>query len=525
MIYLVINGLPTGWRHLNCGKGHVMKTLIVAIIVIAANMCWGVSDTDPYLIPDSFIQASSEGIVILNNYVLGMPLWPQGVPDEAIQWNEAEWIENRSADRNEFGLNRAVHYVDKPSLMVLKSDAGSTSKPALVIFPGGAFERVVLDKEGFDVARWYLRYGITCIVVKYRTSLQYTDDTIFQAIHADGQRAVQIVRSHAAEWSIDPNKIGIMGFSAGGYLAHSLLFDHGAGLHESYDAIGQVPFYPDFCCLTYAAWIPYHEPEDITANTAPTFLTGCRDDSYVNVTNYYAIANGLTAFSIPNEVLLFNSGGHGFGLGVNGGEVAAWPRAFLKWLSQTSFMSDPNGPIANTTMGNRFYSVQCALDGAKQGDTIVMQPGLYKENLILEQDLNLQSVDPNDPYYIGGTIIQGDQEAPVLSLSGNTAACTLAGLTIRAGSVGVSGTATGAALRNCRIMDNTSHGLELFEGGSPHLNRCLITANGGTGITMHETGGRATIFCKPVIENCVIVQNSEESLVGGQPVVTNSIVQ
>jgi acetyl esterase/lipase len=154
--------------------------------------------------------------------------------------------------------------VDKPSLMVLKSDTGSALKPALVIFPGGAFERVVVDKEGFDIARWYLRYGITCIIVKYRTSLQYTDDTIFQSIHADAQRAVQIVRSRAAEWSIDPNKIGIMGFSAGGFLAHGLLFDHGPGLHESYDAIGQVTFYPDFCCLVYAAWIPYHAPGDGT---------------------------------------------------------------------------------------------------------------------------------------------------------------------------------------------------------------------------------------------------------------------
>jgi len=494
-----------------------MKILAVTVILVAAQACWGASDTDPYLIPDSFIQRSSEGTVVLNESVLGMPLWPAGVPDKAIQWSQAEWIENRAADRNALGLNRAVHYVDTPSLMVLKSNAGGARKPALVIFPGGAFERVVVDKEGIDVARWFLRYGITCIVVKYRTSLQYTDPTIYPSIVADAQRAVRMVRARAAEWSIDPNKIGIMGFSAGGYLAHSLLFDQGPGLQGSYDAVGQVPFYPSFCALVYAAWIPHHPPADLSARTAPTFLAGCRDDSYVDVTNYKAIASGLTAWSVPAE--------HGFGLGTSGGAVAAWPRAFLKWLSRTGVMSDPNGPVADVTSGKRFHSIQCSVDAAQPGDLIVVQPGVYLEGLILDKDLTLQSVDPNDPYYVGGTLLQGDSKTPVLTLSKNTAACTLAGLTIRAGSTGVAGTATQGLFRNCRVMDNTSHGMELFEGSAPHLSSCLITANGGAGITMHEKAGRWITPCKPVIEDCVIVRNGDPGLVGGQPVVSNSIVQ
>lgn len=502
-----------------------MKGFMIAIIVVAGSVCWGVSDTDPYLIPDIFIQESSEQEVVLNDYVVGLPLWPDGVPDEEIQYDEDEWVENRSGDRDEYGFNRAAHYVDEPSLMVLKSKSGSDSKPALVIFPGGAFERVVLDKEGFAVARWFQQYGITCVVVKYRTSEQYTDDTIFSSIHADAQRAVQIVRSRAEEWSINPNKIGIMGFSAGGYLAHSVLFDLGESLHESYDAIGQVPFYPDFCCLTYAAWIPYHEQDEFTADMAPTFLTGCRDDSYVDAANYYAIANGLAALSIPSEVLLFASGGHGFGLGVDGGDVTAWPRALLKWLSETDVMTDPNGPVTNTTTGESYYSIQCALEMANTGDTIVIQPGVYSEPFVLEKDLTLQSVDPNDSYYIGGTLIQNDFNEPVLTLSDNTADCLLAGLTLRAGSIGVYGTATDATFRHCRFMDNSSHGMELFDESSPYLVHCLITANGQTGITMHEKVGRDILYCKPVIENCVIVDNGGEGLVGGESVLIDSIVQ
>ena len=502
-----------------------MKIFTIAVIVTIANVCWSASDTDPYLIPDTFVQESSEREVVLNDYVVGVPLWPAGMPDEAIQYSQDEWVENRSGDLDEYGFNRAAHYVDKPSLMVLKSKSGGNAKPAVVIFPGGAFERVVLDKEGFAVARWFQQFGITGIVVKYRTSEQYTNDTIFASIHADAQRAISLVRARAAEWSIDPNRIGIMGFSAGGFLAHSILFDQGLGYHESYDAIGAVPFYPDFCCLTYAAWIPFHEPDEFTDDMAPTFLTGCRDDSYVDRTNYYAITGGLSSLGIDSEVLLFDSGGHGFGLGVNGGEVATWPRALLAWLSQTGVMSEPNGPVTNSTSGDRYASIQCAIYGAEAGDTIVIEPGQYAEPLVLEQDLTVQSVDPNDPLYIGGTILQGDLEDPVLTLSDNTAACTVAGLTLRAGSVGISGTATQATIRNCRIMDNATHGLELFAGSNPYLNHCLITANGQTGITMHELGGRRALLCEPVLENCVIVDNGTAGLVGGQPVINDSIVQ
>ncbi len=259
-----------------------MKRLIITVITLAASACWGT--TDPYYIPDSFVEATGQGEIVLNDLVFGMPLWDKGMPDEAIQHSQSQWIENRSSDRNDYGLNRAVHYVETPSLIVMKSDVGGPAKPTQVIFPGGSFVKVVLDKEGIDVARWYCRYGFNCVIVKYRTSEQWENETLFQSIHADAQRALQIVRSHADEWSIDPNRIGIMGFSAGGYLAHSVLFDQGPAVYGSYDAISQVPFYPDFCSLVYAAWIPYHSPGEITAGMAPTFLTGCRNDSYVDAT-------------------------------------------------------------------------------------------------------------------------------------------------------------------------------------------------------------------------------------------------
>lgn len=122
-----------------------------------------------------------------------------------------------------------------------------------------------------------------------------------------------------------------------------------------------------------------------------------------------------------------------------------------------------------------------------------------------------------DPYLIPDSFIQRSSEGTVVLNE------SVLGMPLWP--AGVPDKATQATFRNFRVMDNKSHGMELFEGSHPHLSLCLITANGGTGITMHEKVGRWITPCKPVIEDCVIVQNGDQGLVGGQPVVSNSIVQ
>jgi hypothetical protein len=123
-----------------------------------------------------------------------------------------------------------------------------------------------------------------------------------------------------------------------------------------------------------------------------------------------------------------------------------------------------------------------------------------------------------------GTIIDGDMQSSVLTLTDNSAACEIAGLTIRAGLVGITGTATDATLRNCRIIDNVTHGIELSEVSNPILKHCLITANGQTGITMHQSFGRGTLICEPVVENCIIVDNGNAAIDGGEPIIIDSII-
>lgn len=198
----------------------------------------------------------------------------------------------------------------------------------------------------------------------------------------------------------------------------------------------------------------------------------------------------------------------------------------IYWVETRAFLPDPNGTIENKTSGQRFGSIQGAIIYAQSGDTVMIEPGIYQESIDLTgKVISLQSVDPNDPVCVGDTIIQGTSDNPVVSLESNTRNCEITGLTIRAGSVGIMGTATDVTIQNCRIMDNITDGVELFESSSPMLKNCLITANGRTGVKMHAAIGRGKPPCKPTIENCTIVDNGNAAIDGGEPVIVDSIIQ
>ena len=200
--------------------------------------------------------------------------------------------------------------------------------------------------------------------------------------------------------------------------------------------------------------------------------------------------------------------------------IDAYPQI---WLNTTP-LPDPNGTVENKTSAIHFKTVQGAINYAEPGDEIVVALGLYQESLTLNKDIRLKSTDPNDPYYIGGTIIQGNIYRPVLTLSDNSVACEIAGLTLRTGLIGISGTAADATIHNCRIMDNVTDGIELSQESNPYLMHCLITANGRAGIKMLPGSGRGNPSCKPVIENCIIVDNGDAAIEGGEPVLIESIV-
>jgi hypothetical protein len=132
----------------------IMKNLIVLVIILFSNSLLATSNNDLFNIPDSVLLKSSEETIVFNEKVIALPLWADGVPDNSIYWAENEYVENRTIDRNENGYNRAIHRVKTPGMVVIKANSeDSLLTSAIVIFPGGANERITIDKEGIDVAR------------------------------------------------------------------------------------------------------------------------------------------------------------------------------------------------------------------------------------------------------------------------------------------------------------------------------------------------------------------------------------
>lgn len=196
----------------------------------------------------------------------------------------------------------------------------------------------------------------------------------------------------------------------------------------------------------------------------------------------------------------------------------------IYWVDIRAILPDPNGVIENLSTGQRFGSLQAAVNYAQSGNTLKLEPGIYNESIVIKKDVKIQSHNPDDPLIIGSTILNGLLDQPVINLENNTESSEIAGLTIRAGAIGISGINTSAVIKNCRIMDNITYGVKLSQGSKPYLHNCLITANGQAGIVMLPGTGRGSSLCQPRIEGCVIVQNNGDGIEGGEPVIVESII-
>lgn len=235
-------------------------------------------------------------------------VWPATPPDGAAA-TAAETVTNRGHEQNERGLNRSISHVSEPTFTVLLPAAERATGAAVLVFPGGAFSRVVIDKEGLDVGRFLVARGVAAVVVKYRTGAMGDPRPI-----ADARQTLETVRQHATAWGLDPQRIGAMGFSAGGYIAASLCAAEG-------DA-------PDFFAGIYAVY-----PDGIdAAQLPPAFMVWADDDDNEIKGHNRRLFRRLQEGGVQTEIHLYARGGHGFGLGVRGGAVATWPERFIEWL-------------------------------------------------------------------------------------------------------------------------------------------------------------------------------------------------
>ncbi len=249
-------------------------------------------------------------------------LWPNGAPGSEGE-TAPEVFKGDARLPSNFTV---VHY---PSIYVFLPPKDKTSGMAVVVAPGGGHSQLVMDKEGWEIADFLNRNGIAAFVLKYRLArAPGSHYTVEGDALPDAARAMRTVRSRAAEWGIDPARIGIMGFSAGGEVAALMETRFDAGNPDAADPIERAGSRPDFAVVVY----PGYRPGTITVpkDAPPTFLV-CADDDRSHVVTTVNLYLDLEKQHVPAEMHIYGSGGHGFGLRSKR-PVGNWPDRLLDWM-------------------------------------------------------------------------------------------------------------------------------------------------------------------------------------------------
>jgi len=275
-------------------------------------------------------------------------IWP-GLPPGSDSVHVSEETIERD---NALGLrDRIILGVTQPRITVFRPRGRPNG--ALLLLPGGGYHHVVVDKEGFETARWLAERGIAVFVLFYR--LPAGPDAPLQ----DAQRAMRLLRAQASKWTIDPARLGVIGFSAGGHLAARLACSHSLPAYAAVDEVDEQSARPDIAGLIYpvvtmdadvahagsrrqllgAAPTPdrvsaYSAETAACGSAPPTFILHAEDDSSVPLENALRMRAALHAAGVPVDLHVFSVGGHGFGLrAIAGKPVAAWPQLFLDWTA------------------------------------------------------------------------------------------------------------------------------------------------------------------------------------------------
>ena len=274
----------------------------------------------------TFIASASESLT----------LWPKGAPGEkggiGPEHDTSKPGEKLVAGKPVVRLGD----VSVPTLTIFRPSKREDTGAAVIVCPGGGYNILAFDLEGTEVCQWLNSVGVTAALLKYRVPARKGLER-YTAPLQDAQRALGLVRAHAAEWHLDPKHIGIMGFSAGGHLSAAAGTRFEKRDYEPVDEADQLSCRPDFTMLIYPAYLAHGEgpelaPElTVTSNTPPTFIVQTEDD-HIGVENslYYYLA--LKKAAVPAEMHLFPKGGHGYGLRESENAVTAWPKLAGEWM-------------------------------------------------------------------------------------------------------------------------------------------------------------------------------------------------
>jgi acetyl esterase/lipase len=282
-----------------------------------------------------------------------LKLWPDGIPGSK---NDPSYVENIITTDGR--VTRANNVVT-PDLTVYLPDPEKANGAAVLICPGGGYGTLAFDHEGHAIAKWLNDNGIAGIILKYRLPSDkiMTDKSIGPL--QDAQEAMRVIRRNAAAWKINPSRVGVIGFSAGGHLASTISTHYS---EKVYDVKDNVSARPDFSLLIYPVItmdttfthrgtrnnligldpteknvFRFSNEKQVNAETPPAFIVHSSDDNVVPVLNSIEYYKALVKNKVPAEYHIFQKGGHGYGLAAGKGTESAWPDLCLNWLKKYGF--------------------------------------------------------------------------------------------------------------------------------------------------------------------------------------------
>jgi acetyl esterase/lipase len=269
--------------------------------------------------------------------------------------------------------------VTRPTISVFRPDAGKNARVAVVVCPGGGYWNLAWDKEGEEVAAWLNTLGITGVVLKYRVPRRPGEPEPLPAPGPllDAQRAIRLVRSRAGEWGIDPERIGIMGFSAGGHLAVMAAISFEKPSYGPIDDMDRASCRPNFAVVAYPGYMLTRPGSDVLADyiripkgTGPMFLVHASDDDERGAQPEQSLAlyRALRGAGVPVELHVYDEGGHGFGVRKTQRPVSRWPDRCADWLRHRGFLPAEAGKPA-----------RAGLDVLPEGNLVLesFQPARY----------------------------------------------------------------------------------------------------------------------------------------------------
>lgn len=277
--------------------------------------------------------AVAADVPVLAEPAATLTVWPAEAPGETGKIGEEK-------SETKGGVTRIAN-VSKPTLTWYRATADQRSGSIVVICPGGGYGILAHDLEGLEIAAWLNGIGVDAAILKYRVPRR-AGRPYWEAPLQDAQRAVSMVRSKAQEWGIAADRIGILGFSAGGHLSAVTSTRHAVRSYAAMDAIDQVACRPDFTVLIYPAYlsdgVKLHDEVTLDKTTPPAFMAHAADDK-ISAENSVAYWLGLKANATPADLHIYAAGGHGFGLRPDkGGVAASWPDRCREWMKARGFL-------------------------------------------------------------------------------------------------------------------------------------------------------------------------------------------